>query len=185
MQLLKFLALGLLPSGTAGAGALVFPPGQSLTVPSWKIQSSSEAGSDLAALSGSDVDTGSWHHVDASKCTLMGCLIEAGVYSDDELFYSDNLRHFNASAFHVPWLYRHDFRLARRLPGRHYFLQTHGITSRADIYLNGKEVANKTVQAGAYAGRKYDITGLVKKDNALVIRVYPTDYNYDFALGMS
>ena len=182
MKLLRILALGLLHTGAATAGALIFRPGQSVTVPSWKIQSSAEAGDDLAALSRTGADTSSWHRVDAPKCTLMGCLIEDGVYSDDELFYSDNLRHFNASEFHSPWLYRHDFRLAR-LPGRHYFLQTNGITSRADIYLNGKEVANKTIQAGAYAGHKYDITNLIAKDNALVIRVYPTDYNYDFALG--
>lgn len=112
----------------------------------------------------------------------MGCLIKAGVYSDDELFYSDNLKHFNTSGFLVPWLYRHDFSLSL-IPDQHYFLQTHGITSGADIFLNGRQVANDTYQAGAYVGRTYEVTRLLEKDNALLIQVYSTDYNYDFALG--
>lgn len=182
MQLLRLLALGLLRMGTATASSLTFPPHQAITIPFWKIKSTAEVGDDLAALSRPTADVASWYHVDASRCTLMGCLIEAGVYSESDLFYSDNLRRFNASEFHVPWLYRHDFPILRA-PGRHYFLQTHGITSKADIFLNGEEVANSTYQAGAYVGRSYDVTDLMEKDNALVIRVHPTDYNYDFALG--
>ncbi|KAK7756780.1 hypothetical protein SLS62_001223 [Diatrype stigma] len=161
-------------------------PHKTITIPSWKIQSTAEVGDYLAALSQPAADTASWYHIEASRCTLMGCLLEAGVYTDSDLFHSDNLKHFNASEFHVPWLYRHDFPLART-PGRHYFLQTHGITSKADIFLNGEEVANSTYQAGAYVGRSYEITKLLVKKhehgNALVIRVHPTDYNYDFALG--
>lgn len=182
MQALKILALGF------GIRVIVAnSPRQTITIPSWKIKSTAEVGDDLAALSQPAVDTASWHHIEASRCTLMGCLIEAGIYSDSDLFHSDNLKHFNASEFHVSWLYRYDFPL-ERTAGRHYFLQTHGITSKADIFLNGEEVANSTYQAGAYVGRSYEITELLvvgehDNDNALAIRVHPTDYNYDFALG--
>ncbi|KAK3367979.1 glycoside hydrolase superfamily [Podospora didyma] len=161
---------------------LVSSAGQTAAIPSWDLQSSAKAGSDLAALSRIDVDTSSWHHVGVSRCTLMGCLLESGVYNDTDLFYSNNLSKVDAKQFLVPWLYRKEFALDPA-PGKHFLLQTHGITSRADIYLNGKQVADKSFQAGAYAGRTYDITSFLEKTNALAIRVYPTSYFYDFGLG--
>jgi exo-1,4-beta-D-glucosaminidase len=112
----------------------------------------------------------------------MGCLIEAGVYNDNELFYSDNLRKVDQKQFSVPWIYRSEFSLAPA-HGKHFSLQTHGISSRADIFLNGKRVVAAAEQAGSYVGRTYDITTLVGKANALAVQVYPTDYYRDLALG--
>lgn len=112
----------------------------------------------------------------------MGCLLEAGIYNDTELFYSDNLRRVDSKQFQVPWLYRQEFSLEPG-PKKYFHLLTHGITSRADVYLNGKQVADKKTQAGSYGGHTYDVTALVNETNALVIRVYPTSYYYDFALG--
>ncbi|KAK3314339.1 glycoside hydrolase superfamily [Apodospora peruviana] len=176
---LSGIALGLLRM--AGA-ALVSTPGEIAAIPSWDLQSSAKTGNDLTALSKTGVDTSSWHHVKSSKCTLMGCLIESGFYNDTHLFYSDNLRTVDAKQFTVPWLYRQEFALDPA-PGRHFFLQTNGITSRADIYLNGKQVADKSFQVGAYGGHTYDITDISDKTNALVIQAHPTSYYYDFALG--
>lgn len=113
----------------------------------------------------------------------MGCLLEAGIYNDSELFYSDNLRKVDSKQFQVPWLYRQEFGLDPGGAGKHFHLITHGITSRADVYLNGKLVADKRTQAGSYGGHTYDITSLVDKSNALLIQAHPTSYYYDFALG--
>ncbi|KAH9909294.1 glycoside hydrolase family 2 protein [Xylariomycetidae sp. FL2044] len=157
-------------------------PGRCWVIPSWELQSSALAGGDLASWSQPGVNTASWHQVNSSRCTLMGCLIGEGIYREDGLFYSDMLRSFDSSQFGVPWLYRHEFD-AEPTAGRHYFLHTHGITSKADIFVNGQEIANASVQAGAYAGISYEITDKLAKENALVVQVYPTDYNYDFALG--
>ncbi|KAG7284301.1 hypothetical protein NEMBOFW57_010670 [Staphylotrichum longicolle] len=164
------------------AAALVVSAGDTAAIPSWDLQSSAQTGTDLETLSRIGLNTSSWHHVVASKCTLMGCLIEAGVYSEDELFYSENLRNVDAKQFLVPWIYRNEFEL-EPLPGQHYFLQTHGISSRADIYLNGKQVASSAEQAGSYVGRSYEITGMVNQTNALVIQAHPTDYYRNLALG--
>ncbi|KAI1171198.1 family 2 glycoside hydrolase [Nemania sp. FL0916] len=175
--------LGLLFGAEAArAASLLSKPGDSAVIPSWDIQSSTKAGGSLQALSKVGIDTSSWYHIDSSRCTLMGCLVQAGVYNDVDLFHSDNLRSFDASQFHVPWVYRQEFDLDAK-PGKHYFLQTNGITSRGDIFINGKEVASNLTQAGAYAGHVYDVSKIVDKNNALVVQVHPTDYNYDFALG--
>ncbi|KAI1765271.1 glycoside hydrolase family 2 protein [Hypoxylon sp. FL1150] len=178
-QRLLGLCLGI---NAATAASLVSEPGDVAIIPSWDIQSSEVVGTDLEALSLPGVDTTTWHEVDSSRCTLMGCLIQAGVYRENGLFYSDALQSFNSSQFKVPWIYRKEFALGPSA-GQYFHIQTHGISSGADIYVNGKEIVNKESQSGAYVGGSYDITGVAQDQNALVVRVYPTDYNYDFALG--
>ncbi|KAJ1327713.1 exo-1,4-beta-D-glucosaminidase [Microdochium nivale] len=183
MRLRSLLALFSASGLAAAAGPLLTDgAGQNTAVPTWDIQSTAKATGDLSQLSRPGVDTTSWTRVDSSRCTLMGCLITAGVYADDKLFFSDALRSFDASIFNSKWLYRSEFALAPA-SGQHYLLETHGITSRADIYINGKEVATSSVQAGAYVGHTYDITDLVADSNALLVQTHPTNYNYDFALG--
>ncbi|KAI0125843.1 glycoside hydrolase family 2 protein [Xylariales sp. AK1849] len=146
------------------------------------VMSTSKVSHDLVTLSRTGVDTSSWHHINASRCTLMGCLLQAGVYKESELFFSDNLNNVDRRQFAVPWLYRNEFVLSPG-PGQHYFLENNGITSKADLFVNGQQIATKAVQAGAYGGHTYDITEYVSATNAMLIQVYPTDYNNDFALG--
>ncbi|KAI1461697.1 glycoside hydrolase family 2 protein [Annulohypoxylon moriforme] len=178
-QLLLGLCLGV---ETFAAVALLSGPSEVTVIPSWDIQSTEKVGADLEALSQPGVDTKTWHAVNSSRCTLMGCLINAGVYREDGLFFSNALQSFNSSQFKVPWIYRKEFALTPE-PGQHYHIQTHGISSSADIYINGQEVVTKESQAGAYVGNIIDITDKVKEANAVAIQVHPTDYNYDFALG--
>ncbi|KAI1146191.1 family 2 glycoside hydrolase [Nemania diffusa] len=172
----------LLGIEVALAASLLSKPGDSAVIPSWNIQSSAKVGNNLQALSKVGLDTSSWHHIDSSRCTLMGCLLQAGVYREDDLFYSENLKKFDASQFNVPWMYRKEFNLDPK-PNRHYFLQTHGITSKGDIFINGEQVASNLTQAGSYAGHEYDVSKLVNNKNALLVRVHPTNYNYDLAIG--
>ena len=180
--------------------SLIPDGGSYAVIPRWHIQSTAKTGIDLEKLSQPGLDVSSWYSIPASRCTLMGCLLETGEHHDTELFFSENLKDVPQEPFLVPWIYRNEFTLGGSKHGAargnlHYFLETHGITSRGDIYLNGKEVASSDIQAGSYAGRTYDVTELVVVaeeeqpddggggNNALVIQVHPTDYNYDFALG--
>ncbi|KAF2166390.1 glycoside hydrolase family 2 protein [Zasmidium cellare ATCC 36951] len=183
MEVLKVALLSFAASTAAyGAPALVSSPGQSAAIPAWDLQSTASVHNDLSDVSKPSYDSSSWHHV-GSKGTLMGGLVETGVYNADDLFYSTNLEDtVDSSEFAVPWLYRQEFPLQPG-QGKHFLLQTNGITSKADVWLNGQQVANKSVQAGAYGGRTYDVTKLVNGQNALAIKAYPTDYNLDFALG--
>ena len=151
-------------------------------IPGWDLQSTIKAGEDLAKLSSAGYDSSSWYKI-GPRNTVFAGLIEAGVYNTDQLFYSKNLQEtVDYLPFYSPWLYRSAFTLTPE-KGSHFFLQTNGITSKADIYLNGHEVADKHTQAGAYGGQTYDITGIAQSQNALVIKAYPTDYDKDFALG--
>ncbi|UNI15623.1 Exo-1,4-beta-D-glucosaminidase [Purpureocillium takamizusanense] len=174
-------------SSSTSAKPLTSKPGQTAPIPNWHFQSSASVDNNLTALSGPGVDTSAWHFVDAPSCTLMGCLLKSGTYRDDELWFSDALSRVNASAFNVPWIYRGEFSLPKARPGQqqqqqHFLLETHGITSKADLYLNGHEVANASFQSGAYGGHSYDVTRLVREANVLAVRAYNTSYDYDFGV---
>jgi exo-1,4-beta-D-glucosaminidase len=87
------------------------------------------------------------------------------------------------SQFTVPWLYREELVISPQLD-QHYFLQTNGIASKADLYFNGVQIASNHTLKGAYGGLKFDITRhMMKGRNAVLIRAYPTNYLADFALG--
>jgi exo-1,4-beta-D-glucosaminidase len=182
-----FLATLLLGSGFLASAATANPltsgAGEKAAIPNWDFQSTSEVDKDLEKLSKTGVDTSSWYHVDVSRCTLMGCLLESGVYKDSDLWFSDNLNKFNWGQFLVPWVYRNEFALPAKKDGQHFLLETNGISSKADLYVNGEQVADSEFQAGSYGGHTYDITSLAAEENALLVRVYPTQYLYDFAVG--
>ncbi|KAH8905257.1 glycoside hydrolase family 2 protein [Coniochaeta sp. PMI_546] len=175
-------------AGIAGADArscsLVSTSGDVGVIPKWDVQSTAKVTTDSLALAKPGVDTSSWHHANVSRCTLMACLLASADFkqTDTDLFYSNNLEHFDVDQFRVPWLYRNEFVL-KPTPGQHYFLQTNGITSKADVFLNGKKVADKVLQSGAYGGHSYEVTDIVNRTNALVFKVYPTDYFQDFGVG--
>ncbi|KAF2272636.1 glycoside hydrolase [Westerdykella ornata] len=175
-------SFGLLIASSFPIHKAAAAPGQATTVSSWKVQSSSKTGDDVAKLSNPNLDTSSWYGI-GSRGTLMATLLENKVYNETDLFFSNNLEKVDSAQFRVPWYYRSDINLSSS-GGSYFQLRTHGISSRADIYFNGKTIADKNVQAGAYTGLAYDITKQVKSgNNTLLIKAYPTDYNRDLALG--
>lgn len=46
-------------------------------------------------------------------------------------------------------------------------------------FFNGRQIATKVSQSGSYGGHTYDITCTASNNNAMVIKVYPADYNRD------
>lgn len=179
------LAAALTPVSLAkkANNGIVSSPGDTAIVPGWRLQSTAHAPKDLKALSQPGADVSKWYRI-GSRGTLMAGLLENGVYNASELFYSDNLEHkVDRSVFDSPWLYREEFTVPSIAPGNHVFLKTHGINSKADIYLNGELVAPSSVQAGAYGGHAYDVTRQLHPGvNALLIQAHPTNYDRDLAI---
>ncbi|OGM46447.1 glycosyl hydrolase [Aspergillus bombycis] len=181
MHIRGFLpAVALLPFSIAS----VTSPGDTAVIPGWHLQSALHASSNLTDLSlptAHNVD--SWYRVGA-RATVMAGLIESGVYNDTHLFYSNNLATVDQAIFRVPWLYREELSLLTPPKEQHMFLVTHGITSKADIYFNGKQIASNATQQGSYGGHRYDITPFVRTGkNVLLIQAHPTNYLRDFAQG--
>ncbi|KAM0429577.1 hypothetical protein ACHAQK_011064 [Fusarium lateritium] len=180
-----FLLLFATTSATTHHKQLAIIPGQQDVIPNWDFQQVPKVSKSVDSLSLPNVDTSSWHHAPVSRCTLMACLLTKGTLSlegRDGLWYSDNLANFDQSLFAVPWVYRNQFNLETG-KGRHYFLRTNGITPAADLFFNGKQIADNVTQSGSYGGHTFDITPLASEENALVVKVYPTDYQHHFAVG--
>lgn len=149
------------------------------TITAWKVASTKDVGINTAKLSAPDLNTSSWHTI-GSRGTLMATLIGNGVYNETSLFFSDNLQDVDVAQFRIPWFYRTEFE-HKKDNGTFAQLVTNGISSRADIFLNRQYIGGTV---GAYAGSGIDITSKLQAgSNVLLVKVYPTDYNLDFALG--
>ncbi|KAJ5667697.1 Glycoside hydrolase family 2 N-terminal [Penicillium maclennaniae] len=168
---------------TAKTEALVSSPGDTAIVPGWRLQSVTRVDGDLSTLSkpGAQLDT--WYSV-SSRGTVMSGLIQNGVYKEEEIFFSNHMDKIGGQAiFEAPWIYRRELTLHPK--SENYFtLKTHGITSKADIWVNGALVASSEEQQGSYGGHACDLTNHVKEGiNCVLIQAYPTNYLRDFAMG--
>lgn len=162
---------------------LVSTVGDDAIIPGWNLQTTANLSSDMTNLSMPGADVSSWYRL-SSRGSILAGQLENGVYNDTELFFSENLETMlDASDYQVPWVFREEFEMDPA-DDQHYFLDTHGITSRADIYVNGEMVASNETQVGSYGGHRYEITQyLTTGTNCILITAYPTNYLRDFAMG--
>ena len=77
------------------------------------------------------------------------------------------------SPFMVPWWYRKVFTLPESYKGKTIWLDFGGINYRANIFLNGKQIAKKDDVAGAWRTYELNITdaALPGKTNVLAVEV--------------
>lgn len=178
------VALACVHATTADPQQLVSLPGDTAVIPGWSLQSETELPNhNFTGLSEPGVDVSSWYRI-GPRGTAMAGLIENGVYNESTLFYSKNLQSLDDNAmFKRPFIYREEF-LVRPANGQYFTLKTHGITSKADMYVNGVHIASSKNQTGSYGGHYYNLTGLIETGvNCVLIRAYPTNYLRDFAQG--
>ena len=102
--------------------------------------------------------------------TIMGVLTANGEYPNilEGLAYKD----IDRSRFDQPFIYSKEFELTTKDLEDHIFLQLDGISYRANIYLNGKLVADKNTIYGAYRRHTLDITKYAQAFNKLEIEVF-------------
>ncbi len=76
-----------------------------------------------------------------------------------------------------PYWYRTQFKLPQSYVGKHVWLTFKGINYRAEVWLNGKQVADSTQMVGMFAQYHFDVTDLVKQDgpNYLAVKIYQLD----------
>lgn len=175
------LALTVALYAAAKGEPLVSQAGDTAIIPGWHLQSATRVPDDMLGISKPGFNTTHWYRVRA-RGTVMAGLIENSMYNDTHLFFSDNMENVgDKEIFREPWLYREEFMMSPS-DKQHFDLVTHGITSKADIYLNGARVASKEEQQGSYGGHSYNISSLIQEgQNCLLIRAYPTNYDRDFA----
>jgi exo-1,4-beta-D-glucosaminidase len=155
-------------------------PGDSTVIPGFLIRSSSATPDGGAAISTPGYNTSGWLAVSARSTVFAGQL-ENGLFPDP--FFSTTMRNVPTSAYTVPWWYRADLTLGAE-SGLRTYLNLTGVISRADVFVNGTQLANSTQVAGAYTQHELDITSVARAGtNSIAIKVYPNDPNRDLTMG--
>lgn len=112
--------------------------------------------------------------------TVAGSLFDAGYFPQD-LFESDNYRNADKSVFDGPWTYETSFDLD--LSAENYELCFDGLDYRADIFLNGTQIASADTTFGMFIKRGYDVTPLLRRHNELSVTISKAgvgDLNHGF-----
>ncbi|HZI99252.1 MAG TPA: hypothetical protein VFD22_01230 [Gemmatimonadaceae bacterium] len=154
----------------------------------WLLQSSAKAGADGPAISSQVLKTQGWYRTTVPS-TVVGALVEDSVYRDP--FFGMNLRSMPGmtygigkifvhlemdpqSPFATGWWYRKTFTVPPTMRGRRLTLDFHGINYRANIWLNGKRLADSSAIAGTYRRYELDISGAVNASgtNVLAVEVF-------------
>src|SRR5215475_7681461 len=154
----------------------------------WKVLSSATATQPGQQISTPGFDTSGWLSVTNDDAgapgTEIGALLQNGACPN--VFFSTNMRTCfgqltkigadTVAQFSVPWWYRTDF--AAPPAGQNAKLIVNGVVGKADVWVNGTEVATSATVAGAYAQRVFDITSLlVAGTNSVAIEVFPNNPN--------
>ncbi len=138
----------------------------------WFIQSSEKIIRDGATLSKPGYSTKEWYGAEVPS-SVLGALVKDKVYKN--VFVGDNLKNIPTEQFQKSWWYRTEFSLPKEIDKRFIKLEFDGINYRANIWLNGKQIANSEAAAGVYRMFDFDVTGIIKSDskNVLAVEVFP------------
>lgn len=135
----------------------------------WKVQSSAKVTQNGEELSTPQASTDSWYNATVPS-TVMGVLTSNGLYKD--LLTGTNYKDADRSPFDVSWWYRTTFKLSTEDTQKHIKLLFDGLTYRANIWLNGVQIASKDDVYGAFCRFSFDISDQVKEENTLAVEVF-------------
>ena len=154
----------------------------------WAIQSSEKVKETGEVLSSAGFDAPGWYRA-AMPATVLAALVANGVYPDP--FFGMNLRQIPGnhpppldvsaappernSPFRVAWWYRSEFEIPAEYQGKKIWLHFGGLNFRANVWLNGRKLADGQEVAGAYRVFEFEITELVHPGqvNALAVEIIP------------
>jgi exo-1,4-beta-D-glucosaminidase len=182
-------------------GSLVIPGGQAAAAPgagsfsmklkqAWAIQSSADVRENGAAISAVGFDVSQWYPATVPS-TVLSALVEQHVYPDP--YTGMNLRSIpgtsyptifeNFSELRMPpespfrhsWWYRTEFTLPAEYKSKTLSLGFDGINYRANVWLNGRQIASADKMTGTWRLFEFDVTAAARPGelNALAVEVFP------------
>ena len=154
----------------------------------WALQSSRKVADMGDVISKSSYAPKGWYTVTV-PITVVAALVKQKVYPDPA--FGMNLRQFPGmtypiganfsnspmqqdSPFAVAWWYRKSFTLPAGDRGKTIWLDFNGINYRANIWVNGKQIANLQQVVGAWRTYEFDITGVARPgaENVVAVEVW-------------
>src|SRR5665213_913688 len=160
---LAFLAPSSFASNSSGTQELAY---------NWKLISARKVTATGDAISQPAYSTSDWHPIRHMPATVLEILEEDGVYPN--LYYGMNLAtEVPSDLYKQDWWYRTSF----QVPAGHKvcWLNFPGINYRAEIWLNGKRIADRQQVAGMYIDHEFNVTNAIHPGttNVLAVRVTP------------
>jgi exo-1,4-beta-D-glucosaminidase len=158
----------------------------------WLLQSAAKVSDGGQVISTPQFQPRDWYPADVPT-TVLAALVKHKVFPDP--YFGMNLRQIPGttypvgsnfsnlpmppdSPFSVPWWYRKTFFLPASYKGKTLWLNFQGINYRANIWLNGKQIATDKEIAGAWRAYELNVTGIAKAgaSNILAVQVFaPTE----------
>ena len=188
----SFPAVEAEPLGTVSDNAVVLHAG-------WQMRESATAGDDGAAFSRVGFNAAGWYATSVPT-TPLGTLVRHGVYPDPYVGLNNMLipdasdahnRRYNLSRYsHLPgkanpwakpYWFRREFTLPDEYRGKVAWLHLDGINYRADVWLNGRQVADAKSVVGMFRRFRFDVSPFLNRQgpNALAVRIHPLDFPGD------
>ncbi len=148
----------------------------------WALQSSAKIEDKGEAISTPAFRAKDWLSVTVPT-TVVAAQLQSGLLPDP--FFGMNLRQYPGigypigfnfsnlpmppdSPYGVSWWFRKEFTLPAEFFGKTVWLNFRGINYRANVYLNGKQIADQNDVAGAWRTYEFDITSMAKPGNNVV-----------------
>lgn len=149
----------------------------------WEIQSSAVVSSKGGDISTNDFKPDHWYPV-AVPTTVLAALVENKVYPDP--FYGENLKSIPGykagswlsmdknSPFRPSWWYRTKFQIPSDWKGQFMSLHLNGINLKANVWLNGYQVADTASVVGMFRRFEIEINkwGRIGSDNTLAVEIF-------------
>lgn len=154
-------------------------PGTGTPLSGYSIQSTAKVNDSASAVSSPGYPADGWYRA-GPRSTVLAALLADGVYADP--FHSTNQQKIPKADFQVPWWYRSDFQVAGT--SERTYLDFSGVISAADVYVNGRRVAEAADVSGAYTRHELDVTSLVRAGtNTVAFRIQPNVPNKKLTMG--
>jgi exo-1,4-beta-D-glucosaminidase len=98
-------------------------------------------------------------------------------YSEKNLFANQDMP--EGSPFKCSWWWRLEFRLHEPRAGDHYWLHFPGINYRANVWVNGKKIADAKDVAGTFRIFEFDVTSALNPNgaNAVALEIFAPEKN--------
>jgi exo-1,4-beta-D-glucosaminidase len=158
----------------------------------WALQTSAKVEANGEVISTPQFSPQGWHGATVPT-TVVAALVKDKTFPDP--FFGKNLRDFAGmnypiggnfsniamapdSPYAVSWWYRKQFSIPASYKGKVVWLKFDGINYRANIWLNGKQIAKSEDVAGAWRTYEFNVTDAAKAgaENVLAVQVFsPTE----------
>ena len=137
----------------------------------WRIQTAALAGMDQAAVSSAACDTANWCPASVPT-TVLAALVNDGIYTN--IFFGTNLAAIPSAPFTNAWWFRKEFSVPKELAAENADLIFEGINYRANIWLNGEQIAATNDTFGAFRTFNFAVGGRLKPgENILSVEIFP------------